>query len=105
MPTKRPQIGLDDKWIEDADLEELLGEREEINQERLEVNGRFKEKHAACMDRINIYDIPTGTFRRCGAWVIETASRASEEKTITTRGGRKITISKADAETNGAETE
>lgn len=98
MARRKAQIGLDDEWIKDTDLEALLEEREELNNERLAASKLFKEKDGAAKERIAAYDFPAGETRRCGAFLISKRIAAAREVEWHAPEGEVLSITKAEAE-------
>ncbi len=71
--TARPkvQIGMEDRWIEDAELEQLLEERQALKVERGELAKKLKAKDEMARERLKMYDLPMGEEeRRCGRFLI-----------------------------------
>lgn len=92
------QIGMEDQFIEDAELENLLEERDELNDERLDVAGRFREKDAAAKERVGVYDIPMGEYRRVGRFIVQRKMTESAEVSFSRGGGERIQIRKVEAD-------
>ena len=99
--SKRAQITFEDraKWIEDTELEGLLGERETLNEARLEAQKAYNDMDAKARERIEAYDLPVGDYRRCGEYIIENAMQESRTvEAFNTSGGPKVSIKKITAE-------
>lgn len=65
------QIGLEDKFIEDPDVVQVLEEREELKAAKKKATKEYNDKHAAAKDRIEKLAIPIGGAVRVGRFRLE----------------------------------
>jgi len=86
---ERAQMMMGERFIEDQALEQLLEERETVNEEAKDAAKEFRTIDERCKELIARVapDIPLGEKRRCGRFVI--SKRETEEKDVSfTRGGK-----------------
>lgn len=88
---KRAQVGLEDTWVRDAELEQLLEDREEKKKGFVEYNDADKKA------RGRIATIVTPMPYRCGRFVI--SETIVEPKTVQfdTDGSKRLNIKLAEA--------
>jgi hypothetical protein len=91
MPNKatakpKPQLGLEDKWIEDAELEELLEQRETL---KTAVTDSRKATKAA---KGKILAINFTGSRRCGRFIIGCSVSKPRSVAFDTEEGVRVTI-------------
>lgn len=86
------QIGLEDKFIEDPELEEVLEERESLKAEKKKALKQFNDKHAAAKDRIEKLDLPAGGALRVGRFRLERTNVPGRSVTFDTAETTRINI-------------
>lgn len=97
MPTAtkpRAQIGMEDQFLEDPELEALLEERETLKEERKVAVEAVKEKTGAIHERLGAYDLPVGQERRCGGFIIARRHVTGRSVSFDVDAGVRTTIRK-----------
>uniref|UniRef100_A0A6M3KMT3 Uncharacterized protein n=1 Tax=viral metagenome TaxID=1070528 RepID=A0A6M3KMT3_9ZZZZ len=86
----RAQIGLEDTWVRDAELEELLEDRE-VKKERL---AEYREADKKARDKIAALEQPMPY--RCGRFVINKTVLGPRAVEFETEGGERLSIKLAE---------
>lgn len=93
MVTKtRAQIGMEDNWVNDEKLEELLEEREQIKKSASDYRKADKEAKAKIAEYENKMPF------RCGRFIISSKMISPRSVEFEITGGSKISIKTADEE-------
>ena len=91
---RRAQVHMDDKFLEDSELQGLLEEREALKVERAESIKALREKDAAVRERVGAYDFPVGEHRRCGSFLLTKTRREAQAVEFERVGGVSLAIRK-----------
>ena len=92
MPTKTaPQINMDDEWLEDSKLEELLESREEAK------GGQSAYREANKAAKAHIKELGFDGVKRCGRFLITIKDTDPRSVSFDVDGGRRVSIRNAEA--------
>lgn len=99
MATKTaPQISMDDKWLEDPDLEQLLISREAAKEAKGQAAATFNGWDDKAKAHIEKLDLTENELRRCGAFLVSVSRSKGRSVSFDTEGGkRRIKIRSAEA--------
>jgi hypothetical protein len=86
------QLGLDEKVIDDPELEEALEDREKVKAQRSALNAKFKESHGRAVDLIDELDITEDTVVRCGRFRLSVSHVDSRSVEFTTSPTDRLMI-------------
>lgn len=92
---EKAQVGMDDRWIEDPELEELLEAREALKV----YNGSYKDADKKAKARVmELADKgQLDTPARCGRFVLEKKTTEPSSRAFDVAGGTRVSIGLADA--------
>lgn len=79
MPRVRPQISMDDKFIEDPELEALLEERQEKKESASEANSAYREVDDKAQAQVLALDLPEEPPTRCGRFLLSKKTTDAQE--------------------------
>lgn len=91
-PAGDPQMGMDERIVDDASLEALLDKREELKLARKEAQAAFKEKDDAVKARIAEFDLGDGEVARCGKYRVERKVVKPRSVSFETSGSSRYAI-------------
>ena len=84
MPTTtQVQIGMEDRFIEDPELQELLERREEAKAPLAEARAAFNKLDAEAKAKVMGLEIAPDEEVRCGRFMLSKKQQTEEEKSFT----------------------
>ena len=87
------QFALDEKVIDDPDLEKALEDREKVKAQRAALTAKYKERHEHAVELIDELDVPDDTVVRCGRFRLSKSHVASRSVEFTTSPTERLNIS------------
>lgn len=91
-PTAQPQTALDEKVIDDSELEKALDDRERAKGAKAEATSVFKTKDDVVKGKLDDLGLEVGQVARIGRFRIEKRQTESSHVEFERGGGEKLSI-------------
>lgn len=92
MPTATPQTAMDEKPIDDRELEKALEDREQAKGTASEARAKYTTLDEVCKDKIEEFKLAEGEVARVGRFRIEKKRVAPREVSFTAEATSRLSI-------------